>query len=700
MSLKAKLGKTHTPSTDVAPQDAELEEDIDGIDVLEVDVKVEGEEGNITMERERWSKVWKFFQRLPIGSDGRERAQCKRCSKKYICETKNGTGSLRNHINKCPRRDEKDVAQMLFAKSGGSMSINSMVFKPERFRELVSQAIIKHELPFKFVEYEGIREIFQYLNKNVTTITRNTAKSDVKNLFKREKVRLKNLLELHQGRVSLTSDLWTSINTDGFLCVTGHFIDKEWKLQKRILNFQYMPPPHNGVCLTEKISSLISEWGIEKKLFTITLDNASSNDTFVNLLKGHLCNEGALRSNGDYFHIRCCAHVLNLVVQDGLKAIDEGIVKLRESVKYIKGSQVRKGRFIDCVKYVNLNPKKGLRQDVPTRWNATYLMIESAIFYRRAFFHLALSDSSYLDCPSNDEWNKLEKIFRFLEVFYEVTCIFSGNKYSTANLYFPSVSMVEKTLREEMESSDRFMKNMAKKMYEKFSKYWSEYSMILAMAAVLDPRYKLQYVEFTYKKLYGDSFAVHSDRIREKLHDLFSEYISDYSTEPPVNCRSSATSTGDTSKVVHKKKSDTLLSKSTQDMLKEFKDYESKEFALSQKSQLEMYLDEPRSDICEDLDVLSFWKAHQYRYPELASMARDILSILVSTVASESAFSNGGRVLDQYRSSLNHDIVEALICSKDWLFGIKGDEELCLQELTDDIMEDASRNNKHESMEA
>ncbi|CAI9302537.1 unnamed protein product [Lactuca saligna] len=73
---KAKLGKTHTPSADVAPQDAGLEEDIDGIDVLEVDVKVEGEEGNITMERERWSKVWKFFQRLPIGFDGRERAQC------------------------------------------------------------------------------------------------------------------------------------------------------------------------------------------------------------------------------------------------------------------------------------------------------------------------------------------------------------------------------------------------------------------------------------------------------------------------------------------------------------------------------------------------------------------------------------------------------------------------------------------------
>ena len=112
-------------------------------------------------------------------------------------------------------------------------------------------------------------------------------------------------------------------------------------------------------------------------------------------------------------------------------------------------------------------------------------MIESALFYRRAFFRLALSDSNYLDCPSNEEWGKLEKIFKFLEVFYEVTCIFSGNKYCIANLYFPSVSTVERTLKEEIESSDTFMKIMACKMYEMFSKYWSEYSPILAMAAVL-----------------------------------------------------------------------------------------------------------------------------------------------------------------------------------------------------------------------
>jgi len=96
----------------------------------------------------------------------------------------------------------------------------------------------------------------------------------------------------------------------------------------------------------------------------------------------------------------------------------------------------------------------------------------------------------------------------------------------------------------------------------------------------------------------------------------------------------------------------------------------------SQKSELDLYLDEPRLARTVDLDILSFWKSNQFPYPALASIACDILAVPVSTVASEATFSVGGRVLDSFRSSLKPKTVEALVCTRDWLYGDKGSFKL------------------------
>jgi len=72
------------------------------------------------------------------------------------------------------------------------------------------------------------------------------------------------------------------------------------------------------------------------------------------------------------------------------------------------------------------------------------------------------------------------------------------------------------------------------------------------------------------------------------------------------------------------------------------------------------------------LTSFHFGKENEFRYPEVAAMARDVLSILISTIASESTFSIGGRVIDQYKSSLKLDIVEALVCTRNWLYGEQG----------------------------
>ncbi|CAL5325876.1 unnamed protein product [Camellia sinensis] len=85
------------------------------------------------------------------------------------------------------------------------------------------------------------------------------------------------------------------------------------------------------------------------------------------------------------------------------------------------------------------------------------------------------------------------------------------------------------------------------------------------------------------------------------------------------------------------------------------------------KSELDRYLEESYEKEVVNFDILSWWKTNSSRYKILSQVARDILAIPVSTVASESTFSTGGRILDQFRSSFTPKLVESLICTQDWL---------------------------------
>ncbi|KAL2923303.1 Zinc finger BED domain-containing protein DAYSLEEPER [Bienertia sinuspersici] len=107
------------------------------------------------------------------------------------------------------------------------------------FREMLSIAVVKHDLSFQFAEYSGIRKCFSYINPEVKLVSRNTLKADVLKMFKREKEKLRDELNAIRGRISLTSDCWTSITTDGYMSLTAHFVDNQWVLQKRILNFRF-----------------------------------------------------------------------------------------------------------------------------------------------------------------------------------------------------------------------------------------------------------------------------------------------------------------------------------------------------------------------------------------------------------------------------------------------------------------------------
>ncbi|XP_057794858.1 zinc finger BED domain-containing protein RICESLEEPER 3-like [Salvia miltiorrhiza] len=160
-------------------------------------------------------------------------------------------------------------------------------------------------------------------------------------------------------------------------------------------------------------------------------------------------------------------------------------------------------------------------------------------------------------------------------------------------------------------------------------------------------------------------------------------------TKPPMNKRKQRSAAWDHFKVTVSASNDPscgFTNEESKAVVEEFSALD--EFGLSeQKSQLELYMQEARLDAKSNLDVLGFWKGNQYKHPQVAHMARDILSIPITTVASEAVFSVGGRVLDQYRSSLKASTVEAIICTRDWLFGEKAfKSETPTSELAEDFI--------------
>ena len=85
-----------------------------------------------------------------------------------------------------------------------------------------------------------------------------------------------------------------------------------------------------------------------------------------------------------------------------------------------------------------------------------------------------------------------------------------------------------------------------------------------------------------------------------------------------------------------------------------------------EKSELELYLAEPTKRLNENIDILDYWSKSAARYLQLARLARDILVVPVSSVASESAFSLSKKVITPGRASLKPKTVEALMCLQDW----------------------------------
>ncbi|XP_009123725.2 zinc finger BED domain-containing protein RICESLEEPER 2-like [Brassica rapa] len=445
----------------------------------------------------------------------KNRGRCIYCCKELVIEVKNGTSSLKRHLEICPVKPQSDGN----AERKYDHNVN---------REMTSELIIYHDLPFRYVKYEKVRARDKYLNPKCVPICRQTAAADVFRKYEMEKAKLKRLFANLKSRVCFTTDLWSARTVMGYICLTANYIDNGWTINNKILAFCEIKPPHTGDEIAKKVLGCLKEWGLENKVFSFTLDNATSNTSMQKILTHRLqmVAGNRLPCNGKFLHVRCCAHILNLIVKEGIELANSLLENIRESVRFVKASQSRKDAFAACVESSGTTGSLGLSLDLSTRWNSTYDMLARALKFRMAFASYKVCDRSYNTLPSEEEWERGQKICDFLKPFSTITTYFSGVKYPTANIYFIQVWNIELLLRKYADCDDEDLRLMARRMQIEFTKYWDDYSIVLAMGAMLDPRFKTQILKKAFDRLDPTTSEKKVKVIVQNLKDLYEEYTS------------------------------------------------------------------------------------------------------------------------------------------------------------------------------
>lgn len=426
---------------------------------------------------------------------------------------------------------------------------------------------------------------------------------------------------------------------------------------------------HTGLNMSEEFLASILRWFIEKKMFSLTLDNASSNEVCVNHVISKLKKYGPLVCDGELFHVRCANHILNLVARDGLAQISDAVSGIKAFVLAVKSSPQLEEDFYKCATECGLPKSKGLHLDVQTRWNSTYYMLRDALFHRKAFDRLHEIDKKKFDkfAPTAAEWEMALTLCRCLKKFDDLTKLLSGNQYPTTNLFYKGFCEIKALISGWCRSSDATIKKMADSMQTKFDKYWHKSNLALAVAFFLDPRYKRSGIEHYMRKVHGD--LLYRGKVEELLvvvKRMYLAYASKYSQSTP-GPNSTATAQEHATDFMEEDEDDYFQSQQGTHVSNEGDSDTDLEKYMAEKLKLS-------KEAFDKFDILSWWKTHQDVYPVLSLLARDVLAIQVSTVASESAFSAGGRVIDPFRSRLDPHVVEALICTKDWVAAArKGD---------------------------
>ena len=185
-----------------------------------------------------------------------------------------------------------------------------------------STFITLDKLPFSHGESENLEYMVRNsLNSAFRKISRNTLKRNTQKQYYSARANLIEFFRTFNGMVSLTSDCWSSSQGEPYICITVHLINVDYLLQKRIIAFDVMDESHSDYNIKQRLLDTIKGFNLFNKVFSISLDNASANKKCIYYIR----NDIPLVLDGQFLHVRCCAHIINLSAQKGIFTVNSFI---------------------------------------------------------------------------------------------------------------------------------------------------------------------------------------------------------------------------------------------------------------------------------------------------------------------------------------------------------------------------------------
>ncbi|CAB5352179.1 unnamed protein product [Rhizophagus irregularis] len=279
---------------------------------IEKNIEREVKQEETNTKKRSW--VWEHF----TYDETVKKAKCKHCKILITCN-KGSTLGMASHIkSKHKLMKEKGKKQLTIRESINNSEV--IVYSKETFKKFIIRWIVKNDLPFTYVESEDFRNMISLLHKDAFIPSADTIKNYIMTSFNDSQKKVASILQNTSSKISFTIDAWTSSNNFSFLGITAHWVTENWKLKSFLLDFIKLEGPHSGANIKDAFLKSLKNFNIESKILGVTTDNASNNITFLKAVESDL-SQRYIYYDSDDKHVRCLAHIINLVAQQVLTTL-------------------------------------------------------------------------------------------------------------------------------------------------------------------------------------------------------------------------------------------------------------------------------------------------------------------------------------------------------------------------------------------